>query len=99
VTKAELGVKRRCLTCNKPFFDLNRAPIVCPSCDAVFQAVEMAHSPPKRTMMSLAYIKMRAAAAPVLADDPVLAEDLASPAAEESAIPPVEEEERIAAIV
>ncbi len=43
--------------------------------------------------MSLAYIKMRAAAAPVLADD------LGSPAAEESAIPPVEEEQRIAAIV
>ncbi len=93
MTKAELGVKRRCLSCNKPFFDLNRAPIVCPSCDAVFLAVEMAHSPPKRTMMSLAYIKMRAAAAPVLADD------LGSPAAEESAIPPVEEEQRIAAIV
>jgi uncharacterized protein (TIGR02300 family) len=92
VTKAELGVKRRCLSCNKPFFDLNRAPIVCPSCDAVFQAVEMAHSPPKRTMMSLAYIKKRAAAAPVLADG------LVSPAVEENAIPPVEEE-RIAAIV
>ncbi|MGA3063631.1 TIGR02300 family protein [Rhodoblastus sp.] len=92
MTKAELGVKRRCLSCNKPFFDLNRAPIVCPSCDAVFQAVEMAHSPPKRTMMSLAYIKKRAAAAPVLADG------LVSPAVEESAIPPVEEE-RIAAIV
>jgi uncharacterized protein (TIGR02300 family) len=93
VTKAELGVKRRCLSCNKPFFDLNRAPIVCPSCDAAFQVVEMAHSAPKRTLMSLAYIKKRAGAAPVLADD------LASPAAEESAIPPVEEEEAIAAIV
>ncbi len=93
MSKAELGVKRRCLSCNKAFFDLNRAPIVCPSCDAVFQAVEMAHSPPKRTMTSLAYIKKRAAAAPVLADDPD------SPAAEESAAPPVEEvEERIAAI-
>lgn len=45
--------------------------------------------------MSLAYIKRRAVAAPVLADDLVL------PAAEASAIPPVEEEveERIAAIV
>ena len=93
MSKAELGVKRRCLSCNKPFFDLNRAPIVCPSCDAVFQAVEIAHSPPKRTMMSLAYIKKRAVAAPVLADD------LVSPAAEENAIPPVAEEERIAAIV
>ncbi|MGC1859957.1 MAG: FYDLN acid domain-containing protein [Methylocystis sp.] len=36
VTKAELGVKRRCLSCNKPFFDLNRVPIVCPGCEAVF---------------------------------------------------------------
>ena len=93
MSKAELGVKRRCLSCNKPFFDLNRAPIVCPSCDAVFQAMEIARSPPKRTMMSLAYIKKRAVAAPVLADD------LVSPAAEENAIPPVAEEERIAAIV
>ena len=93
MTKAELGAKRRCLSCNKPFFDLNRAPIVCPSCDAVFQAVEIAHSPPRRTMMSLAYIKKRAVAAPILAADVV------SPAAEKSAIPPVEEEERIAAIV
>ena len=92
MSKAELGVKRRCLSCNKPFFDLNRAPIVCPSCDAVFQAVEIAHSPPRRTMMSLAYIKKRAAAASVLADG------LVSPAVEESAIPPAEEE-RIAAIV
>jgi hypothetical protein len=50
-------------------------------------------------MMSLAYIKMRAAAPLVVADDLVLAEDLVSPAAEESAVPPVEEEERIAAIV
>jgi uncharacterized protein (TIGR02300 family) len=91
VTKAELGVKRRCLSCNKPFFDLNRAPIVCPSCDAVFQAVEMAHSPPRRTMTS--FNNKRAVAAPVLVDE------LVSPAAEESAIPPAEEEERIAAIV
>jgi hypothetical protein len=52
----------------------------------------MAHSPPKRTMMSLAYIKKRALASAVMADG------LVSPAAEESAIPPVEEE-RIAAIV
>ena len=90
MSKAELGVKRRCLSCNKPFFDLSRAPIVCPSCDAVFQAVEIAHSPPRRTMTG--FNNKRAVAAPVLADE------LVSPAAEESAIPPAEEE-RIAAIV
>ena len=91
MSKAELGVKRRCLSCNKPFFDLNRAPIVCPSCEAVFQAVEIAHSPPRRTMTS--FNNKRAAAAPVLADE------LVSPAAEETATAPAEEEERIAAIV
>jgi len=47
-TKAELGIKRRCLSCEAPFFDLHRAPIICPKCGAAFQVVEIAHSPPKR---------------------------------------------------
>ena len=28
MSKPELGVKRRCLSCAAPFFDLNRTPIV-----------------------------------------------------------------------
>jgi len=48
VTKAELGVKRRCLSCSAAFFDLNREPIVCPKCNAVFQVVELPHSAPRR---------------------------------------------------
>jgi uncharacterized protein (TIGR02300 family) len=46
--KAERGEKRRCLTCSGAFFDFNRAPIVCPKCDAVFQVVELVHSAPRR---------------------------------------------------
>jgi len=48
VAKAELGVKRRCLSCTALFFDLNREPIVCPKCSAVFQVVELPHSEPKK---------------------------------------------------
>jgi uncharacterized protein (TIGR02300 family) len=48
MAKAELGVKRRCLGCGAPFFDLNRDPIVCPLCSAVFQVIELPHSAPRR---------------------------------------------------
>jgi uncharacterized protein (TIGR02300 family) len=84
VAKAELGVKRRCLNCNAPFFDLNRVPIVCPKCHAVFQVVEMAHSPARR--------------APIRRADPVIA-DLVLPVGEEtgeeSTIPPIEEDDEM----
>jgi uncharacterized protein (TIGR02300 family) len=36
VTKPELGTKRRCNSCTAKFFDLNKDPIVCPKCMAVF---------------------------------------------------------------
>ncbi len=36
MTKPELGTKRRCNSCATNFFDLNREPIVCPKCAAVF---------------------------------------------------------------
>jgi len=48
VTKAERGEKRRCLTCNAAFFDLNRAPIVCPKCAELFHVVEPVRSSPPR---------------------------------------------------
>lgn len=48
MAKAELGAKRRCLSCSAAFFDLNRAPIVCPKCATVFQVVELPHSSPRR---------------------------------------------------
>jgi uncharacterized protein (TIGR02300 family) len=36
VAKPELGVKRQCQNCGAKFFDLNRDPIVCPKCGAIF---------------------------------------------------------------
>ena len=95
MTKAELGVKRRCLSCNKPFFDLNRVPIVCPSCEAVFQLVEKAHSPQRRMTTSWATFKRPAVADPVLAD---LVLPVAERVGEDSAVLPIGEEEHIEAI-
>ena len=48
MTKPERGEKRRCLTCNAAFFDLNRAPIICPKCAEVFHVVEPVRSSPPR---------------------------------------------------
>jgi uncharacterized protein (TIGR02300 family) len=42
---AELGVKRRCLSCTAPFFDMNRSPIACPKCGAAFTVVELPRHP------------------------------------------------------
>lgn len=38
MAKPELGLKRQCLNCGAKFFDLNKSPIVCPKCAAVFTA-------------------------------------------------------------
>ena len=48
MTKSERGEKRRCLACTTAFFDLNRAPIVCPKCREIFHVVELVHSSPRR---------------------------------------------------
>jgi hypothetical protein len=59
-------------------------PIVCPKCDAVFQVVEIARSPPRRV--------------PIRPADPVIA-DLVLPVGEEvgeeSTIPPIEEDDEM----
>ncbi|MEJ2124639.1 MAG: TIGR02300 family protein [Alphaproteobacteria bacterium] len=34
---AARGTKRVCLSCGGKFYDLNRDPIVCPMCEAIFQ--------------------------------------------------------------
>jgi uncharacterized protein (TIGR02300 family) len=39
VAKPELGTKRLCAHCGAKFYDLNHAPITCPKCGSVFEAV------------------------------------------------------------
>ena len=49
MTKPDLGLKRRCMTCGAKFYDLNRSPITCPKCGTPFQAAPLtALQPPPR---------------------------------------------------
>ena len=36
MAKPEWGVKRACLACGARFYDMQKSPIVCPSCETVF---------------------------------------------------------------
>jgi uncharacterized protein (TIGR02300 family) len=47
VAKPELGAKRQCQACGAKFFDLNKDPIVCPKCGAIFQGAMRARSASK----------------------------------------------------
>jgi uncharacterized protein (TIGR02300 family) len=44
VAKPELGSKRQCQACSAKFFDLNKDPIVCPKCSAVFQVAAVSRA-------------------------------------------------------
>jgi len=37
LAKPELGEKRRCLSCETKFYDLNKDPAICPKCGVVFE--------------------------------------------------------------
>ena len=41
MTKPDLGTKRLCAHCGAKFYDLNHAPIACPKCGTVFEAVQV----------------------------------------------------------
>jgi len=36
MAKAKLGTKRTCTSCGLRYYDLNKTPIICPSCNAEF---------------------------------------------------------------
>ena len=44
MVKPELGAKRQCLSCATKFYDLNRDPILCPKCAAVFHVAPLARA-------------------------------------------------------
>ena len=60
------GIKRMCLSCGKRFYDMQRNPIVCPSCDALFEI-----SPPARTRRPRAAPEPEPAVAAVAAEAPI----------------------------
>jgi uncharacterized protein (TIGR02300 family) len=40
MSKPARGIKRVCQSCGTRFYDLGRTPIVCPSCQAVYQVIQ-----------------------------------------------------------
>jgi len=62
VAKAEWGLKRVCLSCGARFYDLQREPIVCPSCGATVDAAG-----PSKPRRSRAAAPARATVVPVAA--------------------------------
>jgi uncharacterized protein (TIGR02300 family) len=82
MAKAELGEKRRCLSCSAPFFDLNRTPIVCPKCAAVFQVVEIARSSSPSARLRAAAFRRGVPATPVPVDEILSAGEEAASAPE-----------------
>ncbi|PWB82130.1 MAG: TIGR02300 family protein [Methylocystaceae bacterium] len=99
MAKADLGAKRRCLSCGAAFFDLNREPIACPKCAAVFQVVELPRSAPRRGP----YRPMQSDAR--IGDDQTSSDDVLSAEADEAetdeaetddSVPqPIEEDDKI----
>ncbi len=75
MAKAELGEKRRCLSCNTAFFDFNRSPILCPKCQAIFVVVEVVRSPTRPARPPAAPFMKPAPAQPVPADVDLLVEE------------------------
>jgi uncharacterized protein (TIGR02300 family) len=71
VAKSEWGLKRTCLNCGARFYDLQREPIVCPSCGAAVDAA----GPAKQRRTRAAAPAARAAVAPVVAAQVAVVED------------------------
>ena len=70
VAKPELGTKRLCASCGAKFYDLNKDPIHCPKCGAVYEVVVVATRPTRPEPVAPA----AAAARP-----PAPAEEVAAP--------------------
>lgn len=82
-SRSGLGVKRRCLSCDSPFYDLNRDPIVCVRCGEIFHPVQFPRSPRPTASAQ----RFRPAARP-----PVEAPELSDAGKETSILPNMDEE-------
>jgi len=50
VTRPELGIKRVCASCGAKFYDLHKAPIVCPKCETAYAPPQAAPARSRRVM-------------------------------------------------
>ena len=61
MAKADLGIKRACLSCGMKFYDFNRTPIICPGCSAEFNLENLLTSRKGRSAVKLAANKAQTA--------------------------------------
>ena len=67
MAKPEWGLKRTCLGCSARFYDMQREPIVCPSCEAEFDPLAMVR-PRRARAVAASQAKAKAVAAAPLAE-------------------------------
>lgn len=75
MAKADLGLKRTCLSCGMRFYDFNRAPIVCPGCQTEFDPEAVIRSRRGRASAKDTEKETKAAAAAVAEDAVETTED------------------------
>ncbi len=75
MAKPELGSKHQCHQCGTRFFDLNKSPITCPKCGAIFHAAPTARSAPRPAVVDEEEAEPGAAADLVSLEDADVTED------------------------
>ena len=58
MAKPEWGLKRSCLSCGARFYDMQRDPIICPSCEAEFDPLALVR--PRRARAAASQTKAKA---------------------------------------
>ena len=58
MAKPEWGLKRTCLSCGARFYDMQRDPIICPSCEAEFDPLALVR--PRRARAAASQAKAKA---------------------------------------
>ena len=60
MAKADLGIKRACLSCGMKFYDFNRTPIICPGCSTEFSLENLLTSRKGRSAVKSAVSRAQA---------------------------------------
>ena len=60
MAKADLGIKRACLSCGMKFYDFNRTPIICPGCSTEFNLENLLTSRKGRSALKSTVSKAQA---------------------------------------
>ena len=71
MAKADLGIKRTCLSCGMRFYDFKRTPIICPGCQSEFDPESLVRSKRSRASTKDTASKVSEEAAADAAEDAV----------------------------